>query len=52
MQWDEPMGAPRIFGASGWNRPLTLPRLDVKFDVERAKREARDRIKNAHIKVR
>lgn len=51
-QWDEPVGAARVFGASGWNRPLSLPRLDPKFDVGRAKQEARDRIKETQRKVR
>lgn len=50
-KWDEPVGAARVFGASGWNRPITLPRLDPKFNVMKAKQEARDRIKEAHRKV-
>ena len=49
-QWDEP-GESRGFAASGWNRPQTLPRLDEKFDAVRAKREARERIKDALRKV-
>ncbi|CAM9424108.1 unnamed protein product [Laminaria digitata] len=31
--WDEPLGPSRVFSASGWNRPNTLPRLDAKFDA-------------------
>lgn len=50
-QWDEPQGAARVFGATGWVRPHTLPRLDNKFDVAKAKQDARDRIKNAQRKV-
>ena len=50
-QWDGPLGAARVYRASGWNRPSTLPRLDDKFDAERAKREARERIKEALRKV-
>lgn len=51
-QWDEPtVGTSRVFSASGWNRPHTLPRLDAKFDAGRAKREARERIKDALRKV-
>ena len=52
LQWDEPVGGSRAFGASGWNRPLTLPRLDAKFDAGRAKQEARERIRDANRKVR
>ncbi|CBN78798.1 GTB1; RNA binding / hydrolase, acting on ester bonds, also similar to transcription elogantion facto [Ectocarpus siliculosus] len=31
-KWDAPLGATRVFGASGWNRPASLPRLDEKFN--------------------
>ncbi|CAM9559859.1 unnamed protein product, partial [Hapterophycus canaliculatus] len=51
VQWDAPHGAARVFGASGWNRPHTLPRLDEKFDAERAKAEARERIKDQNKKA-
>ncbi|CAM9648035.1 unnamed protein product, partial [Ascophyllum nodosum] len=50
-KWDEPVGGSRAFGASGWNRPLTLPRLDAKFDAGRAKQEARERIRDANRKA-
>lgn len=52
MQWDgPPQGGHSHYGASGWNRPSTLPSLDKQFDVERAKKEARERIKDQHRKV-
>ncbi|CAN0534386.1 unnamed protein product, partial [Ectocarpus sp. 12 AP-2014] len=50
-KWDAPLGASRVFGASGWNRPASLPRLDEKFNYERAKQEARERIKDQHRKA-
>lgn len=52
MQWDAPtLAQGGSYGASGWNRPTTLQPLDQKFNVERAKREARERIKDQHRKV-
>ncbi|CAM9919098.1 unnamed protein product, partial [Sphacelaria rigidula] len=39
-KWDEPQGAARVFGATGWVRPHTLPRLDNKFDANERMRGA------------
>eukprot|EP00903_Cladosiphon_okamuranus_P017486 g16106.t1 len=49
-KWDAPHGQNinRGFGVSGWNRPESLPPLDPKFNFEKAKKEAIERIKKAN----
>ena len=51
VKWDAPHGqnTNRGFGITGWNRPDSLPPLDAKFNFEKAKKEAIERIKKVRI---
>lgn len=53
VQWDAPRGQNinRGFGITGWNRPDSLPPLDPKFNFDKAKKEAIERIKDQQKKV-